>query len=372
AGIDWWLLGASIALIGIGLIALFSEGATRDGGANFRKQLVNVGLGLGPFAMMLLVSPGAWRRTWKAVYGVNLLALVAVLAVGASKKGAERWIPIGPIQFQPSELSKLLVVLTLSAFLAGRYDEIKRPGTFLLAGLHVVVPVSLIMLQPHLGASMVIMAAWVAILVVGGVPLKYLGISAGVFALLVGLVAVPATRRLVLRPYQEARVVGMMSSMGLGGKEEQGRQRRDKNYQTDQAAIAFGVGGVTGTGYLNGERKKAHFIPEQHNDFAITIIGEEFGLLGCTILLALFGLFFYRCWLAIYHADNPYHRMISAGVLTVIAFHMLVNMAMVLQMAPVVGLWLPFISYGGTAMWLCMGCVGLMLNLRGRERPVLF
>ncbi|RYG75902.1 hypothetical protein EON77_10635, partial [bacterium] len=100
AGIDWWFLGASVALIAIGLLALFSEGATRDGGADFRRQIVNVVLGFGPFAFMLLVSPGFWRRAWKAVYGVNLLALVAVLALGASKKGAERWIPLGPIQFQ--------------------------------------------------------------------------------------------------------------------------------------------------------------------------------------------------------------------------------------------------------------------------------
>ncbi|RYG67043.1 hypothetical protein EON77_16850, partial [bacterium] len=227
----------------------------------------------------------------------------------------------------------------------------------------VLVPVALIMLQPHLGASLVIITSWVAVLVVAGVPLKYLGITAGVFAVIVGLVAIPATRGLVLRPYQEKRVEGMLS----GGGERQG-----KNWQTDRAAIAFGVGGITGTGYLNGAQKSAHFIPEQRNDFVLTIIGEEFGLLGCTILIGLFGLFFFRCWLAIYHADNPYHRMIAAGVLTVIAFHMLVNMAMVLQIVPVVGLWLPFISHGGTAMWLCMGCVGLILNLRARERPVLF
>ena len=360
---DWWFLGSSVALSAVGLLALFSEGATRDGGANFRKQIVNVVLGFGPFAAMLLIRPNAWRRAWKWVYGGNLLALVAVLAVGASKKGAERWIPLGPIQFQPSELSKLLVVLTLAAFLAGRYEERERPGTFILAGLHVAVPVGLIMLQPHLGASMVIVAAWLAVLVVGGVPLKYLGITLGIFLTLAVLVAaVPGVRGLFLRDYQRKRIEGLSSA---------GKERRGKNYQTDRAAIAFGVGGVAGTGYLNGTQKRNHFIPEQHNDFVLTVVGEEFGLLGCTILLGLFGLFFYRCWLAIYLAENPYHRMIAAGVLTVVAFHALVNMAMVLQIVPVVGLWLPFVSYGGTAMWLCMGCVGLILNLRSRERTVL-
>lgn len=372
AHVDWWFLGSSVLLTVIGLLALYSEGLVRDGGANYRKQIFNIVLGIGPFAAMALVQPSFWRRIWKLVYGVNLLSLVAVLALGASKKGAERWIPLGPIQVQPSEFSKLLIVLTLAAFLADRYDDIKKPSTFLLAGLHVLVPVGLIMLQPHLGASLVILSAWVAVLIVSGVPLKYLAVTAGVFVLLLGLVATPMTRKLVLRPYQEARVVGLMASLGMGGQEEKDKSRRGKNWQADQAAIAFGVGGVAGQGFKNGERKRAGFIPEQHNDFVLTVIGEEFGLLGCTIVLGLFGLFLFRCWLAIYNADNPYHRMIAAGVLAVIAFHALVNIAMVLQIVPVVGLWLPFISYGGTAMWLCMGCVGLILNLRSRERPVLF
>ena len=362
--LDFVFLFCSIGLIGIGLVALYSEGLTRDGGANFRRQLLNILLGLGPFAAFLLVPPNFWRRCWKLIYVVNMGLLLAVLAYGASKKGAERWIPIGPIQFQPSELSKLLIVITLAAFLAGNYDHIKSPGTFLLAGLHVALPVVLILMQPHLGAAMVIIAAWLAVCVVGGVPMKFLGFTAGAIGLLaLLLVAVPSTRNLVLRDYQRKRIEGLSN---------RGADRKGANYQTDRAAIAFGVGGFAGTGFQNGEQKRGHFIPEQHNDFVMTVIGEEFGLLGCTILLGLFGLFFLRCWLAIYHSVNPYFRMIAAGVLTVIAFHAVVNMAMVLQIVPVVGLWLPFVSYGGTAMWLCMGCVGLILNLRMRERPILF
>ena len=364
AKLDFWFLGTSIALVLIGLVALYSEGLTRDGGSSFRKQIINVVLGLGPFAAMLLVHPNVWRRAWKIVYGANLGLLALVLVLGSRAKGAERWIPLGPVQFQPSEVSKLLVVLTLSAFLAGHYEDIKRPGTFLLAGLHVALPVGLILLQPHLGASMVIVAVWLAVCIVGGIPMKYLAFTGAIIASLALVVAlVPSARGLFLHDYQRKRLEGMSA---------RGGERKGKNYQTDRAAIAFGVGGFAGTGFKNGTQKAAHFIPEQHTDFVLTIVGEEFGLLGCTILLGLFATFFFRCWLAIYHSANPYFRMIAAGVLTVIAFHTLVNMAMVLQIVPVVGLWLPFISYGGTAMWLCLGCVGLILNLRMRERPILF
>ena len=113
-------------------------------------------------------------------------------------------------------------------------------------------------------------------------------------------------------------------------------------------------------------------IPEQQTDFVFTIVGEEGGLVGSTIVLAVFGFFFYRIWLIYLHATEGYYKMLAAGILGMLAFHTIVNLAMVLQLMPVVGLWLPFMSYGGTAMWLCLSCVGLLLNVRSREKPVLF
>ncbi len=144
------------------------------------------------------------------------------------------------------------------------------------------------------------------------------------------------------------------------------------NYQTDRAEIAFGVGGVSGTGYLKGEQKMGHFIPEQNDDFIFTVIGEEGGLIGCTLVLAAYGFFFYRLWLVMFFASDPYYKMIVGGLFASLGFHMFVNIAMVLHIVPVVGLWLPFLSYGGSAMWMCMSAVALALNIRARERPILF
>ena len=185
------------------------------------------------------------------------------------------------------------------------------------------------------------------------------------FAMLAVLIfAVPPVRKLILKPYQEKRVIGMIN--GVKGKNDV----KGDNYQTEMAAYAFGSGGLAGTGYLKGEQK--HKVPEQHTDFIFSLVGEEFGLLGSLTVLGLFALLFYRLWLGMVNASDFYFQMILAGILTVLAFHTFVNIGMVLQILPVVGLWCPFMSYGGTAMWLCMSLIGLALNVRMRERAVLF
>jgi len=132
------------------------------------------------------------------------------------------------------------------------------------------------------------------------------------------------------------------------------------------------VGGVSGAGFGKGDQKHAHFIPEQQNDFIFTVIGEEGGLIGCSFVLIAFGVFLYRIWLIMVQAEDPFHRLVAAGVFGTLAFHTIVNLGMNLQLLPVVGLWLPFMSYGGTAMWLCMASVAVLLNMRTRERPVLY
>ncbi|MGV3617580.1 MAG: FtsW/RodA/SpoVE family cell cycle protein [Fimbriimonas sp.] len=362
--VDFWLVLAALVLMTVGFMSLYSEGVTRDHGANFRKQILNGVIGLVPFGIFATINPRFWQRAATPIYIVNLLMLVTVLVMGKAAKGAARWIDIGPLQFQPSELAKLLIVLTLATFYASRQDRIQHVSTFLLGLAHAVVPAFLIFRQPHLGAFTVIMVAWFAISLVAHIPVKYLmGVVGAVVILVGGVLAVPSLRAKVLDPYQEGRIQGMSNKGG---------DRQGKNWQTDRAAIALAVGGVSGTGYGNGQQKAGHFIPEQHNDFIFTVIGEEGGLIGCTLVLTAFGFFFFRIFLIMHLATDLYYRMVAAGIFAVLGFHTFVNIAMVLQLVPVVGLWLPFLSYGGTALWLCMACVGLLINIRRREKPLLF
>jgi len=361
---DPWFVFATVMLMVVGLMSLYSEGIDRDGLSNFKRQIIATIIGIGPFALMRYVNPNFWRSIWMILYGLMLALLAGTLVLGADAKGAQRWIDIGPMQFQPSEVAKLLLVLTLSTYYAHRYDRITHLSTFVGGLAHVAIPVGMVLMQPHLGAALVLLATWFAITLVAGVPMRYLGGFIAGFVILAGSVlAVPSVSDKLLRGYQADRVKGMFT------KE---KDRKGDNWQTDRAEIAFGVGGLFGTGFLKGEQKRGGFIPEQRNDFVFTVVGEEGGLVGSSLVLMLFGLFFYRIFLAMAVATEPYYRMALAGVFAVLGFHTVVNLAMIMQLLPVVGLWLPFLSSGGTAIWLCMGCVGLVLNIRRREKPILF
>jgi rod shape determining protein RodA len=343
-GQDWPLLISAALLLLIGLLSLYSLDVG-TGSAHLRRQVIRIGVGLVPLAIFYFVRPHAWLRFGKILYWLNLSLLSLVLVVGKTGKGATRWIDLGPIEFQPSELAKLLTVLTLAAFLYSRKDDLRSLKTFVLSFLHVAIPLGLVFIQPHLGATLVILVTWLAVCLAGGVPMRYLGASV---LLVVLAVAVAWTVPGVLKPYQRERVEAMFSP------DEQGNA-----FQPVRAQIAFGLGGVTGAGYLQGDQKKGKFIPEQHNDFIFTVVGEEGGLIGSALVLSIFGFFFYRVWLVILRAEDKFHKMVAAGVFSVFVFHTIVNLSMNLQLLPVVGLWLPFMSYGGSA-------------IRNQEEPALF
>jgi rod shape determining protein RodA len=362
---DWPLLLAAILLIGVGLLSLFSIGVGQNNMFWFRRQVLNAFVGLLPFLVLYFVHPKVWLKLAPVLYGINLTLLASVLLIGKSAKGAARWVEIGPLQFQPSEMAKILLILTLAAFYFNRLDAMRSPGTFLLGILHILPPLLLIFTQPHLGATMVVLAIWLSVTMIAGVSMRLIGttVAAGVaaaFVIVWSVVALPGVAGVVLDDYQQNRIRGLFQ-----------RDEKGMDWQTDRAEIAFGVGGVSGTGFLRGEQKSG-FIPEQHNDFIFTLVGEEGGLIGSTLVLLLYAFLFYRIWLIMLFATDPYYRMVVAGIFALLGFHTFVNIAMVLKLLPVVGLWLPFLSYGGTAMWLCMGCIGLLLNIRRREKPLLF
>ncbi|RYG35576.1 rod shape-determining protein RodA [bacterium] len=361
---DGWLLLSALILLVAGLMAIFSEGHGRGDYGNFQRQAINTAIGLIPFSLMYFVSPNFWRRTYKLWYVVMLGLLLATLVLGKDAKGAQRWIDIGPIQFQPSEFAKLLSVLTLSSWYSMRQANVHKVSTFFGGMAHIGLPVALIFKQPHLGAALVVIAMWFSVALIAGTPLRFFGTALAAFAgLAILVVAVKPVSNLVLKDYQRERIQGLLSKQ---------KDRKGDNWQTDRAEIAFGVGGVMGSGYLKGDQKKNGFIPEQRNDFVFTVVGEEGGLIGGTLVLLAYGFFFYRVFLAMLNAGDPYLRCVATGIFTILGFHTFVNIAMVLQIVPVVGLWLPFLSSGGTAIWLCMACVGLLLNIRRREKPLLF
>ncbi|HVT13375.1 MAG TPA: FtsW/RodA/SpoVE family cell cycle protein [Fimbriimonadaceae bacterium] len=351
--IDWLLILSAVILMAYGFAALYSVGL-RIGDNVFKKQFVMAILGLGPFALFFFVDPKWWRKAAWYLYGFNLLVLTAVLFVGSTANGAQRWIDLKFMQFQPSEMAKILTVVTLAAFLAARQSSIAKLSTFALSFVHVAVPALLIAKQPHYGGAMVLLVIWLCVCIAGNVPMKY--VVAAILLLAGGAVA-------------STQIPGFLHDYHL--KRLQAMEQEDKSgasYQQDRALVAFGMGGLGGDGFRRGRQT----LPEQQNDFIFTVVGEELGLVGTTLALFAYGFFFYRIWLVMLFAAEPYYRMLAAGVLGMLAFHTIVNLGMVLQILPVVGLWLPFMSAGGTALWLCMACVGLLLKVRAKEKPLLF
>ncbi len=354
--LDWWMILAASLLMVMGLMSLYSiDNVAGSVGSNhtdyFKKQQVRIGIGVVPFLLFLLVKPEFWRRCSMVLYAINIGLLALVLKAGDTRGGAQRWLQFGPIDFQPSELAKLLVTLTLATFLVNRKDDIKSFKTFALSFVHVAVPMALIYKQPHLGSTMVVAVVWFAVSLAAGVRLRFVF---GAAALSV-VALICAIQFQLLSPFQLERILGFLHP-----------NSKSNGYQVQRGLVAIGTGGLTGKGFLKGEQKSLKFIPEQQTDFIFTVVGEEGGLVGGFAMLACFGLLFFRIWLLIFQASEPFHRMIAAGILAMLAFHMTANLGMVLQMLPVVGLWLPFMSFGGTAIWLCMADIALLLNVRSR------
>jgi rod shape determining protein RodA len=361
AKVDWYLVLATVILLVVGFMSLYSK-CSANNLPYFRKQLVNFGVGLIPFTVFAAVHPKFWQKISKLLYAISIFFLGLVLVHGRVAKGAGRWFQFGPIDFQPSELAKILTIITLATFYAFRQDRIDKPSTFFYGLLHAMVPTLLIAKEPHLGGAMVMFCMWFAVSLIAGIPLKSIFITLIAALSLIGMgLYMPSSK--LIHDFQRQR---LMSLLGLEN------DAKGSHWQVDRAEIAFGVGGVMGTGFERGEQKANGFIPEQWNDFAFTIVGEEGGLIGSTLVLLTFGFFFYRVWLTIVQSSEPYYKMLAGGIFAVLGFHTVINIAMILQLFPVVGIWLPFISYGGTAIWLCMSCVGMLVAIRRRERPILF
>ncbi len=356
---DWWLFVSAAVLLLIGMMSLYS---IDKGGSTsfFRSQAIKIILGLFPAAVMLLVHPKLLQRFSSVIYVLSLSCLMLVFLAGRSAKGAQRWIDFGPIEFQPSELAKFFLAITLAAFFANRIGEAKSFKTYLLSLAHLGIPLLLVLKQPHLGGALSLLLIWLGVSLVAGTQPKFLvGTVVATFAILVA-----GYYTNVLPDYQLKRVKEFV--MGTQSNDA------DSRYHQQRALISFGSGGISGQGYLKGEHKGTGFVPEQQTDYISTVVGEEGGLIGCTLLLGAFGFFLFRVWLVMFQAVDQFMKLASAGILSYLSFHTVANLGMNLELLPVVGLWLPFMSFGGTALWLCMASVALLLNIRAREPSGMF
>ena len=303
------------------------------------------------FVLMLavaLVDLRFWLRYAYPIYFASVALLVAVEVAGATGMGAQRWIDLGVVRLQPSELTKIALILALARYFHGvSTEDIGRPGQLVVPLLMILAPAFLVLRQPDLGTALMLTVAGAAILFVVGVRLWKFGLVG-----LLGLAALPVAWN-ILRPYQQRRILTFFDpeSDPLGA-----------GYHILQAKIALGSGGVFGKGFMQGSQAHLNFLPERQTDFIFTMLAEEFGLVGGLAVLGLFLLLFaYGIVIAI-RVRNQFGRIVAIGVTVTVAVYALINMAMVMGLVPVVGAPLPLISYGGTAVLSVMIGYGLLLS----------
>lgn len=355
--VDVPLLLTTLVLVGAGLATLYSA-TYQWSTAVFRRQLVWLGVGTLSAVALAAIPPRVWMRFSKLLYALNVLMLLGVLVLGAERKGAQRWLELpGGFQLQPSEFAKLLLILTLASWLARQGGAIRTPKGFLISALHMAVPALLVFKQPDLGTSIVFAALWFALVYLAGAPARWLWLT--VVAGVLGFAGLWHFD--ILKDYQRARLVSFLNPEA---------DPQQSGYHILQARIAVGSGQLTGTGYLHGTQKNLRYIPEQHTDFIFVVVAEELGFVGAVTLLGLFGAFLYAVWRVMTRTRHEFYRLLAGGILTLFTFHLLTNVGMTIGLFPVVGIPLPFISYGGSMLITALAAVGLLLAIRLHESSV--
>jgi len=355
AHFDWTLLAAALLVIGCGLLTVLSatHSPTRLASPLFVRQAMWAGLGLLGLLAALSFDYHWLERYGYFVYAGTILLLVLTAVFGTSGGGARRWIALGPVALQTSEFAKLGVAVALARALHRHVGERRLTWRNLaVPTLLVLPPAALILKQPDLGTAIVVLAAAGAVLLVAGLPLRWVVLGASLVAPFLPMVWHH------LRPYQQRRVLTFIDPQAdpLGS-----------GYHIIQSKIAIGSGMFGGKGYLNGTQNRLNFLPEQHTDFIFAVFAEEWGFVGACVVVALYTALLLRCFLVATRARDPFGLLLGFGVAAIVFTQVLVNIGMATGSLPVVGITLPFFSYGGSSLLTSMFAVGLLLNVSMRR-----
>ena len=345
--LNWPLVALLCLLAAIGVGMLYSAG-----GGSWEpwamRQVTRFGAAFVLLLVVALIDIRFWLRYAYAIYFASIGLLIAVEVAGATGMGAQRWIDLGAVRLQPSELMKIALILGLARYFhCISIEDIGRPSRLLAPVLMTLVPAFLVLRQPDLGTAVMLVIAGATIFFVVGIRLwKFAAVG------IAGLAALPVIWSF-LRPYQRQRILTFFDPetdpLGAG-------------YHILQAKIALGSGGVFGKGYMQGSQAHLNFLPERQTDFIFTMLAEEFGLIGGLEVLFLFLLLFaYGIAIAL-RIRNQFGRIVAFGVTMTVSLYVSINIAMVMGLVPVVGAPLPLISYGGTAMLSVMAGYGLLLS----------
>ncbi len=362
--VDWFLILIAFALSVVGLLLLYSATSQtlRQGGFDpfdrVNKQAVTMVLGAGAAVAIASIDYRFWKIYAGFIYIASVVALILVRVPGLgttdSTGTAQRWFAVGPLQITPSEFTKLAIIVTLAAVLANiRTPEPTLRDLFKVLIL-AAVPLVLVFLGPDIGTSIGIAAIVVGMLIVAGTKLRHLLVLS-----VVGIIAIVLVFQTgAIEAFQRERLTAFLDPQAVSA---------DVRYNLDQSLIAVGSGGLLGKGYLHGIQTNLDYVPEQHTDFIFTVAGEEFGFVGALAVLALFALLLWRSIRIAWLAKDPFGTYVAAGIASMFAIQMFVNVGMVIGIMPITGIPLPFLSYGGTSILVSFAAIGMLESIHMRR-----
>ncbi|MCH8325590.1 MAG: rod shape-determining protein RodA [Bacteroidetes bacterium] len=390
---DIWFFVPIILLLIIGLIAIYSATLNNPiAENNFNRQLIWVGVGILVFFIVYFIPTNTFKNIAWPAFIFSILLLILVVVMGKRVSGAKSWLYVGSLGFQPSELAKISTILALSSFLSKKEIDIESFKDILLALSIGLIPIVLILLEPDMGTVLVFITIFLTIIFWKGISLfgLFIVLSPGVVAIssMFGILPFIATLVIVavilvffkkglifsgslfainlaagfftdfvfraLSPHQQIRITSFLNPMSdpLGS-----------GYNSIQAKVAIGSGGLFGKGFLNGNQTQLNFIPEQWTDFIYCVIGEEFGFIGTVITLLLFLMVFLKILKIATTTKNEFLSLTIIGILSLFFIHIMINIGMAVGVMPVIGITLPLVSYGGSSLIVNMALLGIVANI---------
>ncbi len=351
--LDWVLIVTTLLLVGIGLLFIYSSSLGKGDFLNFKKQLIFVGTGL---LLMFLFSFFDYRILKNdsylilCVYFICLLALAGLFFFAPEIRGIKRWYKLGPVLFDPIEFTKIILVVILAKYFSMRHIEMYRIRHILLSGVYFAIPIILIFLQPDLGSVLILIALWIGVLIISGIKIRHFLILCLCFLMIFAF-----SWFYLLQDYQKVRIVNFIAPeadpLGIG-------------WSQSQAKIAIGSGGLFGQGIFKGSQTQLGFLPEPQTDFTFSVIAEETGLLGVSVLLSLFSILLWRILKIAFLSQANFPRLFASGIAILLAFQMFIHIGMNLGVFPIVGIPLPLISYGGNSLIATFLAIGILQNIK--------
>ncbi len=368
--LDKWLVAAVCVLSIFGIICIGSALHVNLGEdpSNYYSQMVFFATGLVIMFIVAFFDIDYLSRFDRTLYIVNILLLVAVILVGSSSNNAVRWIKIGPVRLQPSEFSKVIMIFCMANFIDKKKDSINNISILARLCALVIVPVILVFVQPALSASLVILFIFCVQMFVAEIDYRFIGKILIIVVPIVAVIVLDSIREdpifvdLIFKDYMITRIKDLVIQ----------DPSSETYYQTMKSISAISSGQLTGKGLYQGTLNQLSYLPEPQNDFIFSVIGEEFGFIGCMVVLGLLFFIIIRCILIAMESRDMKERLIASGVAGMLIFQTFVNVGVATGIMPNTGMSLPFVSSGGSSLWTNMAAIGLVLNIDLRRSRTLF